>query len=317
MRLVFMGTPDFAVPSFKALLDSDHTVVAAVTQPDRPKGRGRKLSASAVKEAALAAGVPVFQPESMKDPQFLSALKQLNADCFVVVAFRILPPAVYEMPERGTFNLHTSLLPRYRGAAPMQWALINGDTETGLTTFLLDRRVDTGAILLQERLPIGPEETLGELHDRMATLGAALVLKTVQGVCDRVLTPQPQVGETSSAPKIEAHHSDLDWSWSAEKIVNRVRGLSPTPAAKTIWHGKRLKIYRAGITSMDSTGNALPGTLLEVCPEGLVVQAGAGCVRITELQMEGRKRMNTDAFLRGCALQKGDTFDKRIANDRG
>lgn len=315
MRLIFMGTPEFALPALNTLLASHHEVVAVVTQPDRPKGRGRKLCAPPVKETAVAAGVPVLQPESMKSPDFIQALTRFNADCFVVVAFRILPAAVYSLPLNGTFNLHTSLLPQYRGAAPMQWAIMNGETQTGLTTFLLDRQVDTGDILLQESLDIGPEETLGELHDRMALRGAALVLKTVNGLAAGSLHPRPQQGKPSPAPKIKSWHAELDWTWPVDKIVNRVRALSPRPGAVTLWQGKRLKIYTATSDDFKGDSGSAPGTVLHVSPQGLIVQAGDGCVRISALQMEGRKRMNTDAFLRGCALHQGDSLGNREVHE--
>ena len=306
MRLVFMGTPEFAVPTLQGLISSAHEVVGVVTQPDRPKGRGRVLSPPPVKAAALAAGLPVLQPLRMDDPEFLAALSSWRADCFVVVAFRILPPAVYEMPPRGTFNLHTSLLPKYRGAAPMQWAIMNGETETGLTTFLLDRSVDTGAILLQERMEIGPEETLGELHDRMAQAGVTLVLQTVDGLAAGTLQPRTQEGETCTAPKIGPQHWVIDWHRPGRTLVNQIRGLSPSPGAATTWQGKRLKIYRAVVDASVTEEPQRVGTVLSATPEGIVVQVGDGAVRIQDLQAEGRKRMAVDAFLRGCDLKAGD-----------
>ncbi|MCK5145443.1 methionyl-tRNA formyltransferase [bacterium] len=310
MKIVFMGTPDFAVPTLKGLLKSKHEVVAVVTQPDRPKGRGRKLAQPPIKEAGLAAGVPVLQPLSMKDPTFLEELHALNADCFIVVAFRILPSCVYEMPPMGTFNLHTSLLPQYRGAAPMQWAIMNGEIETGLTTFMLDRRVDTGAILMQKKVEIFPDDTLGSLHDRMSALGVELVLETLNGLEDNCLEPLQQSGDISQAPKILPEHTLIKWDWPVEKIINRIRGLSPIPGAMTYWKGLRLKFYK-GLSISEPAGNSahIPGTVLSISGKGLIIKATTGCVNITELQLEGKKRMDIEAFSRGCSMQYGDTFN--------
>ena len=300
MRLVFMGTPEFAVPSLRTLAKSSHSVVGVVTQPDRPKGRGLQLAASPVKKEAIRLGIPVVQPENVKDLEFLERLRRWEGVCFAVVGFRILPPEVYEMPPRGTVNLHASLLPEYRGAAPIQWVLINGEKRTGVTTFFIERKVDTGDLILQEEVSIGQEETAGELHDRLALVGAGLLLRTMdrieQGRVERI----PQKGTPTRAPKILPEDCEIDWSQPAERIVNLVRGLSPRPGAFTLWEGKRLKILRASVSQEgNKTVSRQPGRIVGVSEEGIVVEGGKGRVCIREIQVEGRRRMEVEAFLRG------------------
>ena len=231
MRVVFFGTPDFAVESLDAIVQSSHEVAAVVTVPDRQAGRGQKVIYSAVKEYALAHNLPLLQPEKLRDPAFLNALAAYKADVFVVVAFRMLPEAVWNMPPHGTFNLHASLLPRYRGAAPINWAIINGEQQTGVTTFLLNHQIDEGAILLQERIPIAPYETAGSLHDRLAAMGRSLVVRTIDGIAAGTLNPSPQQGSACPAPKIFKDDCLIDFSRTAAEVERFVRGLSPYPAA--------------------------------------------------------------------------------------
>ncbi len=309
MRVVFMGTPDFAVPTLEALLKSSHTVVGVVTRPDKPKGRGLRLLPPPVKAVAQAHGLPVLQPTDLKDRDFLAALQAFRADVFVVVAFLILPPEVFEMPPRGTINLHASLLPRYRGAAPIQWALLNGDKETGVTTFFIERAVDTGHILLQEKVAIGPEETFGDLHDKLASLGAGVVVRTLDLLERGQLVARPQTGKPTKAPKIRPEMARLDWTLPAEKIVNQIRGLSPVPGAFAFFRGKRVKIYRARVVEEEIGSTVLPGTIVSAEAAGsLVVKAGEKGVELLELQPEAKRKMSGADFLRGYRVKVGEQF---------
>jgi len=309
MRLIFMGTPQFAVPTLRLLLKSGHEVVGVVTKPDRPKGRGRHVSPPPVKIEAVKHGLPVLQPADLKDSKFLTDLKNFRAECFVVVAFVILPPEVFKMPPRGTVNLHASLLPKYRGAAPIQWAIINGEKETGLTTFYIEEKVDTGKILFQERVKIGKEETAGQLHDRLAEIGAGLLLKTLDAIEEGRARPIQQRGIPTRAPKIEKDDCRIDWNMSCEKVVNLIRGLSPTPGAFTDWEGKRLKIIRARAVDVRERLSEVPGSVVEISDEGIAVAAGKGVVLITELQLQGRKRLGVREFLLGKKIDPGTRFD--------
>ena len=251
LRIVFMGTPEFAVASLDALVKAGYNIAGVITAPDKPAGRGMKLTESAVKKYAVEHDLPVLQPEKLKNPAFLEELKALKADLQIVVAFRMLPEQVWSMPPLGTVNLHGSLLPQYRGAAPINWAVINGEKETGVTTFKLQHTIDTGDILLQESFPIGENETAGEVHDRMKEIGAALLVKTVSGLASGSLSPQPQSSlvnenELKHAPKIFTEPSRIDFSKTVEEVHNLVRGLSPFLGAFTTMDGKRLKIYLGG-----------------------------------------------------------------------
>ena len=243
MKIVFMGTPDFAVPSLK-ILAQHHQVCAVVTVPDKPAGRGQKMRQSDIKKTAIALNIPVLQPESLKDPDFIEQLKSFNAELFFVVAFRILPAVVFTLPSKGTINLHASLLPSFRGAAPINWALINGEKQTGVTTFFIEEKVDTGKILLQQSLDITPNMTAGELHDALAELGAEVVLNTVNGIDNETLSAVIQEGTVTQAPKITKEICEIDWSKSALDIHNFIRGLSPYPAAFTWYKNKNLKNYK-------------------------------------------------------------------------
>lgn len=297
-----MGTPEFAVAPLDALAKAGFNIAGVITAPDKPAGRGMQLQQSAVKKYAVEHGLNVLQPEKLKNPQFLEALKALQADLQVVVAFRMLPEVVWNMPRLGTINLHASLLPQYRGAAPINWAVINGEKETGLTTFKLQHEIDTGNILLQERLTIGDEETAGELHDRMKETGAALVVKTVRGLAEESLKEVPQAGSASlkTAPKIFTATSKIDWTKPVDGIFNLIRGLSPYPAAFTYFDGKLLKIYKAAKDY--SSPNVAPGMHETDGKTYLRFAAPNGYISVQELQLEGRKRMNIADFLRGYKI---------------
>jgi methionyl-tRNA formyltransferase len=304
-RIIFMGTPDFAVPSLRALVEAGYPVVSVVTAPDKPRGRGRQVSSTAVKDEALQLSLPLLQPDTPKDPSFVSTLKALDADLMVVVAFRILPPSVFTLPRLGAFNLHASLLPRYRGAAPIQWAVINGETETGVTTFLLQEKVDTGSILLQERVPIGPNDTAGDVHDRLSVIGAEVVVRTVRGLAEGSLTPRAQDDAlASAAPKLFKEDGRLDWTQPATALFNRIRGLSPVPTAWTELDGRVWKIFRARVVPAASTGE-MPGTVIGLDRSSCIIQTGDGALALEEVMLEGRKRMVIEEFLRGHRLALG------------
>ncbi len=297
MKIIYFGTPDFAIPPLEKLLNSRHEVLAVVTAPDKERGRGRKVSFTPVKEFAIENGIPVLQPEKLKDENFISELKKLNADIFVVVAFRILPEEVYTLP-RYAFNLHASLLPKYRGAAPIQWALINGEKETGVTTFLLEKKVDTGNIILQKKIAIDDEDDFGALHDKLSLLGSQAVLETVEILEKGNFEPLPQNDdEATKAPKITKEIAKINWVEDAERIVNLIRGLSPFPAAFFEKDGKIYKIYKA----KKSDEKLLPGEIKQTKKE-LFIGAKNGSVQILEIRPEGRKRMTAEEFLRGYSL---------------
>lgn len=309
MKIVFMGTPDFAVPSLEMLHNSNHDVLAVVTTPDKPKGRGLKLQPSPIKQKADSLGLNVLQPDKMSDIDFQNQLKELKADCFVVVAFRILPESVFSIPEKGTINLHTSLLPKYRGAAPIQWAIMNGETETGLTTFVIEKKVDTGAILLQKTLSIGDDEDAGSLHDRMAEAGSLLLLETVEGIESQTIKSAVQEGHSSPAPKILPEHCQIDWSRKAVEIKNQVRGLSPRPTAFTYYNGKRIKVFRVSVLQKKVNPEYSPGTIWLNDASEMCVATGENFIRLHDLQIEGKKRMPAEDFLRGSDIQTGQRLD--------
>jgi methionyl-tRNA formyltransferase len=308
LRIVFMGTPDFAVASLKALVKYDYKIVGVVTAPDKPAGRGKKLTESAVKKYAVENQLKLLQPEKLKDPDFLEELKSLNADVQIVVAFRILPEVVWNMPRLGTFNLHASMLPQYRGAAPLNWAVINGETKTGITTFLLDHHVDTGKILFQREIEIGKNDTVGDLHDRSMNIGARLVIETVDALAAGKVQAVPQSELVRSkfikpAPKIFKEDCKIDWSKNTEAVRNLIRGLSPHPAA---W--ANLVHKNSGRTLQCKVFFAQPVIASETAPEGTIdsddeaylnVACGNGWLEITDLQLSGKKRMNTRTFLLG------------------
>lgn len=306
LRIVFMGTPEFAVASLDALVRAGCTIVGVITAPDKPAGRGMKLQQSAVKQYAVEKGLHVLQPERLRNPQFLEELKALRADLQIVVAFRMLPEVVWNMPPMGTINVHGSLLPHYRGAAPINWAIINGEKETGVTTFKLKHEIDTGDILLQERIPIGENDTAGEIHDRMKEVGAQLLVRTVQGLADGSLKELPQLSVVASeaeirhAPKIFTETCRIDWNQPAERIHNLIRGLSPYPAAFTILQEKMLKIYQSE-KEMNTPTHA-PGEVVTDGRTYLKFACSDGYILVKELQLEGKRRMSVADFLRGFRI---------------
>ena len=297
-----MGTPDFAVESIKALLHAGHNVVGVVTAPDKPAGRGQKLSKSAVKQYAQEQGLPILQPLKLKDPEFIAQLSALKPDLQVVVAFRMLPEMVWNLPPQGTVNVHGSLLPKYRGAAPINWAILHGDKETGVSTFKLQHEIDTGDILLQEKMPIGPNETAGELHDRMKVVGAQLLVKTLQELANGTLKASPQqlIADTKHAPKLFKADCEINWNNTAEQIHNQIRGLSPYPTAYTVLGDKTLKIFSAEIEQ--GKPEIHPGTFSTDHKNYLKFAATNGYLLLKEVQLEGKKKMGIDEFLRGVRL---------------
>jgi len=301
-----MGTPDFAVPSMRRLVEGDHEVVTVVTRPDARKGRGRRLSPPPVKRVAQDLGVPVLQPRRLKDPGFVDALMQRRPDLIVVVAFRILPPEVLALPRLGAINLHASLLPKYRGAAPMHWAIINGERTTGVTVFLLDEGVDTGRILAQRPVEIGPEETVGELHDRLAEIGPEVLMEAIDLLASgrAHAVRQPAEG-ASAAPKLSRADRIIDWSKDAEAVRNLIRGTNPYPGAFTMWRGRALKVHRVRVRPSELSGE--PGEVLEADPRmGVLVATGCGVLELMDVQLAGKRRMPGVEFVRGQDIAAGE-----------
>ena len=302
-----MGTPEFAVPSLERLLNAGYEIAAVVTAPDKPAGRGMQLNESAVKKFAVSKGLKILQPEKLKDPQFLHQLKHLNADLQVVVAFRMLPEVVWNMPPKGTINLHGSLLPQYRGAAPINWAIINGEKETGVTTFKLQHEIDTGNILLQKKIAIADNENAGQLHDKMMKIGAEVLLETVNELTKGNLKETRQTGiegrnlQLRHAPKIFSETCEIDWQKGVDEVYNLIRGLSPYPAAFTFLNNKKLKIFSADkeVKSVEEQ----PGTLLTDNKYFLKFACDNGYISVNELQLEGKKKMQIEDFLRGWRNQ--------------
>ena len=304
MRIVYFGTPEFAVESLDAIMQSQHEVAAVVTVPDRQAGRGQKIVFSPVKQYAIDHNLPLMQPEKLRDEAFLEQLASYHADIFVVVAFRMLPEAVWNMPRLGTFNLHASLLPRYRGAAPINWAIINGERETGVTTFQLNHHIDEGAILLQERTPIANNETAGSLHDRLATMGRSLVVSTLDGLADGSIQPIPQQGEPTPAPKIYKDVCRIDFSRTCAEIDRQVRGLAPYPAAlMTLINpaGEEVlfKVFEVAIAEGPEIHY---GEMICDSKKVLKISTADGFVHIISLQMSGKKKNSIEDFLRGNNL---------------
>lgn len=299
MRIIFMGTPEFAIPSLDILVQQGYEIAAVVTAPDKPAGRGRKLQPSPIKQYALEQGLTVLQPEKLRDPAFLEALQALSPDLMVVVAFRMLPKVVWDIPAIGTFNLHSSLLPDYRGAAPINWAIINGETRSGVTTFLIDEAIDTGNLLLQESLEIPADWTAGDLHDKLMQQGASLVLKTVQGLEAGSLKPYPQDNTLAlhHAPKIFRDDCRINWQKPGEEVYNLIRGLSPYPAAWTLLNDKLLKIFEVRLGDPCA---ANPGTA-EISADStyLRIATASHWLEVRELQIAGKRRMSVRDFLNG------------------
>ncbi|MDZ7373629.1 MAG: methionyl-tRNA formyltransferase [candidate division KSB1 bacterium] len=317
MRIVFFGSDSFSLPALRRLCSSRHAVLAVVTAPDRPRGRGLRPLPTPVKSFARENGIRSMEPEDLQDPGFLQALREMRADLFAVVAFRILPKDVFEIPPHGTVNLHASLLPKYRGAAPVQWAILNGEATTGVTTFLINEKVDTGDILLQREVEIRPLETAGELETRLAEIGADVLLETIDGLESGRLTPRPQEGEPSHAPKIQREMGRIDWSRPADYLARLIRALSPDPGAFTFWGNKLLRLHRASEESrgIPHSATAEPGTVLlaNARTGDLVVKAGESFVRILELQPSGKRIMSSGEFLRGYRLAEGDRLTREPA----
>ena len=318
LRIVFMGTPEFAVPTLEAILEAGHNVVGVITSTDKLGGRGKdKLIESAVKKFAVTKGLTVLQPRNLKNPEFVEELRALRADLQVVVAFRMLPEVVWNMPPMGTLNLHGSLLPKYRGAAPINWAVINGEKETGVTTFLLKHEIDTGDMLLQQSVPIGPDDTAGDVHDAMMHVGAEVVVRTLEGLENGSLTPVAQDPEgVTKAPKIFNETCEIDFNRSAQEVHNFIRGLSPYPGAWTVIDGKTVKILRAKIGVGDThtrtdTGTEgyrsslreTQGAIITDQKKRLEICCSDGTIEVLQLQMQGKKRMEVPAFLNGYTIE--------------
>ena len=304
-RIIFMGTPAYAVPTLKAIHHSPHRLELIITQPDRPKGRGRKVFAPPVKQTARKLGYDVIQPTKIKTPEFAESLKQKKPDLLVVVAYgRILPKSILDVPRLGAVNVHASLLPKYRGAAPIQWAVINGEKETGITTMWMDEGMDTGDILLTATEPIDPGDTAASLHDRLAQLGAGVLLQTLEKLADNTLKPVAQDHSRATlAPMLKKGDGRIDWQQTAEQIECFVRGVYPWPGAFTFHHAERLKIYRAEALALSI--DAAPGTVMDGFPDELRIATGRGALLIHEIQGESGKRLPIEAFLRGHAMTPG------------
>lgn len=311
MRVIFMGTPDFSVGTLEALIEAGHEVVLAVTQPDKPKGRGKSMQFPPVKETALAHGIEVYQPVRVREQVCIDYLKQYEADIIVVVAFgQILPKEILDMPRYGCVNVHASLLPKYRGAAPIQWAVINGEQVTGVTTMRMDEGLDTGDMILKEEVVLKPEETGGSLFDRLAETGAALCVRTLAAIEDgsAVYTPQEHDKATHTT-MIKKQLGEIVWEKSALELERLIRGLNPWPSAYTHLNGKTLKIWKA-VVKEQLQAHAEPGSVVEVFKDSILVQTGCGLLQLVEVQLEGKKRMTTDAFLRGFPLETGTRLGK-------
>lgn len=304
-----MGTPDFAVPSLEILLKHNYNVAAVVTAPDKPRGRGQQVSCTPVKEFAQKHSIPVLQPETLRDPQFIATLTELHPDLFIIVAFRILPKEVYTIPTRGSFNLHASLLPKYRGAAPINWAIINGEHESGVTTFYLQEKVDTGNILLQKTIPISADMNAGELHDALSEIGSITVLETVRLIESGNAKPQQQDNTLASpAPKIFKETCRIQWNQKTDSIFNFIRGLSPYPAAWTVHNDKQIKIFRTKNLEFRILNSEYKAGTIGIIENRIIVYTSDGSIEILELQLEGKKRMSAEEFLRGYRFSDDAIF---------
>ena len=305
MRVVFMGTPDFSVPTLEKIIEAGHEVIGVVTQPDKAKGRGKKVLFPSVKETALAHDLPVYQPRRARDPEFIEEMKTLNPDVMVVVAFgQILPKAILDIPKYGCINVHASLLPKYRGAAPIQWAVIRGEKVSGVTTMQMDVGLDTGDMLLKKEVLLDEEETGGSLHDKLSTLGGDLLIETLKKIEAGDIHPEKQDDSQAGeyARMLDKNLGRIDFSMPAVEIERLIRGLNPWPSAFTSYNGKTMKLWKA---KADNCGQGVPGQVIHVDKNSFTVQTGQGTLQILELQMEGKKRMDAGAFLRGCPLETG------------
>jgi methionyl-tRNA formyltransferase len=318
MKIIFMGTPDFGVPVLREIVECGHDICAVVTQPDRPKGRGKGVAISPVKEEALKLGIPVFQPEKVKSPDAVAHLRSLKPDLIVVVAFgQILSQEILDIPRYGCVNVHASLLPKYRGAAPIQKAILDGEKTTGITTMLMDKGLDTGDILLQEAVEISDDETGGSLFMKLSHVGARLLTETLKRLEDGSVTPVPQRGESSYAGMLDKTMGLVDWEQDASVIERQIRAMNPWPSAYTYYEGRLLKLWKAEILDIDGDipdhdieGGA-PGTVISAESSGIDVLTGNGILRILELQPEGKKRMETASFLRGHKMPEGSVLGER------
>lgn len=306
MRVVFMGTPDFSVPTLECIIEAGHEVIGVVTQPDKAKGRGKKVVYTPVKEKALEHGLTVYQPRRAREPEFIEQMRALNPDVMVVVAFgQILPKELLDIPKYGCVNVHASLLPKYRGAAPIQWAVIRGEKVSGVTTMQMDVGLDTGDMLLKTEVSLAEDETGGSLHDKLSVLGGDLLIETLKGLEAGTIVPEKQDDSQSGkyARMLDKSLGKIDFSMRAEEIERLIRGLNPWPSAYTSYNNKTMKLWKARVVP---GGEAVPGQVLAVDKKGFTVQTGDGALQILELQMEGKKRMDAGAFLRGCPLTAGE-----------
>ena len=306
MKIIFMGTPDFSVGTLEALCVAGHEVVLAVTQPDKPKGRGGKMQYTPVKEAALAHGIPVYQPKKIREPECIEELKKYNADIMVVIAFgQILPKEILEMTPYGCINVHASLLPKYRGAAPIQWAVIDGEEVSGVTTMQMNEGLDTGDMILKTEIRLDPNETGGSLHDKLAAAGAELCVETLKKLEEKTAVWEPQ-GETTTAyaQMLDKNLGNIDWKSSAVQFERLIRGLNPWPSAYTHWNEKVIKLWQAEVLAENTEKEA--GTVVKVEKDSFCVQTGDGLLKVKELQLQGKKRMDAGAFLRGNHLEYGE-----------
>jgi len=309
-RIVFMGTPDFAVPSLRALITSGEDIIAVVTQPDKPKGRGKHLTPPPVKELALKHNIPVLQPEKIRDAVFINTIRKFSPDIIVVVAYgKILPKDILDIPPKGCINVHASLLPKYRGAAPINRAIINGERETGVTTMLMDEGMDMGNMLLSERMEIKDNDTASDVHDRLKDIGAGLLMKTINGIKAGAVAPLPQDNSQASyAPVLKKEDGRIDWTMGAAEIRNLIRGMDPWPGAYTRWEGMQIKVFRAKVLP-EGRAAEQAGTILNVSADGICVATGRGTLVITELQPENRDRMIVSEFIKGYRIGKGQILD--------
>lgn len=306
MKVIFMGTPDFSVGTLEALVEAGHEVLLAVTQPDKPKGRGKEMQFTPVKECAMKYDIPVYQPRRVREPECMDVLRRYQADVMVVVAFgQILPKEILEMCPYGCINVHASLLPKYRGSAPIQWAIINGETVTGVTTMQMDEGIDTGDMLLKTEIPIEPKETGGSLFDKLMAAGASLCVETLKALEAGTVTPIPQ-GETPTAyaRMLDKQLGNIAWEQEGTAIERLIRGLTPWPSAYTNWQGKVMKIWDADV--VDGQSGKKPGTIVKVEKDAFYVQTGKGFLKVCELQIPGKKRMDAGAFLRGYQVIEGE-----------
>ena len=310
MKVIFMGTPDFSVGTLEALAEAGHEVVLAVTQPDKPKGRGGKMQYTPVKEAALARDIPVYQPKKIREPECIEELKKYNADIMVVIAFgQILPKEILQMTPYGCINVHASLLPKYRGAAPIQWAVIDGEKVSGVTTMQMNEGLDTGDMILKTEIPLDPKETGGSLHDKLAEAGAKLCVETLKCLEDKTATWEPQGESTTAYAKmLDKNLGNINWNDPAVQIERLIRGLNPWPSAYTHWNDKVIKLWQADVVEDNTDQEA--GTIVKVEKDSFYVQTGEGLLKIEELHLQGKKRMDAGAFLRGNHLEYGEILKK-------